>query len=67
MAPGIPPHARYATVAEVARTLGVDGATIRRWCINEVLLARKTPGDQWRIEVDAIGWPLEQPDEDDDA
>ena len=66
MAPGISPHARYAKTSEVARVVGVDSATIRRWCEQGSVLARKTPGDEWRIEVDAAGWPLEPDDDDDD-
>ena len=49
----------YATVREVAKVTRTDIFTVRRWCTEARICARKTPGDNWRIEVDQEGWPLE--------
>lgn len=63
MAPKKPPHEidphPYATVTEIAKRVRATPLTVRRWCAEGKVKARKTPSDEWRIFVDAEGWPLE--------
>lgn len=52
---------RYASPQQVADTVGgnLSPITVRRWCQQGRVVARKHPGDGWRVEVDAEGWPVE--------
>ena len=50
---------RYDSCSDVARTINVNRETVRRWCTEGRLAARKTPGDCWRIELRSDGWPVE--------
>ncbi len=60
------PKWKYASVKEVSVRAAVSVATVRRWCEDGLVLARRTPGDTWRVFVDDDGWPLEPEPEDDE-
>lgn len=51
---------QFRTVSQVARRVGVDVETVRRWCRARDVAAKLTPGGrgQWRIEVDESGFPV---------
>ena len=46
-------HQSYLTPAAAARRIGVRGVTVRRWCIQGVLRAWRTPTG--RLHVDPAG------------
>jgi hypothetical protein len=60
---------RYLSVSQVARMTFTSTAAVRRWCQRGQVVARLTPGEQWRIRADDEGWPAEpepEPEEESD-
>jgi len=45
---------RLISAAEAARRLGVDRATVARWCAAGKLPAFRTPGGHWRIRAAVV-------------
>lgn len=51
--------ALVAAPSQVALVVGVTPEAVRQWCVSQKVYARRTPGGEWRVEVDEQGWPLE--------
>lgn len=47
------------STGEVAAVVGLTQRAVEKWCEQGLVVCRRTPGGQYRIEVDEQGFPIE--------
>ncbi|QRN92844.1 helix-turn-helix domain-containing protein [Archangium violaceum] len=57
------PQPRWVTIKEASTLAGCDEETVRRWCVEGRIHARKLAGSVWRIRIDKDNLPADPPEE----